>query len=139
MRHRDLDRLGTILLNMDKTKVLYNAECPICSREVSAYARYADARALPLDFESIDTHDLAALGLSHDAAARRLHVIQDDVLLAGVPAFAALWREMPRFAWAGRFVMLPVIRPLVEIVYERVLAPILFGMHKRRQRRAQRA
>ena len=119
------------------TTVIYNASCPICSREIEGYRRYSEARALPLRFQDLDRADLAGWGLTPEDAARRLHVIQDGELLAGVPAFAALWREMPRFRWLGRLVMRPWVRPAAEIVYERVLAPILYAMHRRRVARGQ--
>ena len=119
------------------TTVIYNASCPICSREIEGYRRYSEARALPLRFQDLDRADLAGWGLTPEDAARRLHVIQDGELLAGVPAFAALWREMPRFRWLGSLVMRPWVRPAAEIVYERVLAPILYAMHRRRVARGQ--
>ncbi|MEO0989952.1 MAG: DUF393 domain-containing protein [Pseudomonadota bacterium] len=122
-----------------KTTVIYNAECPICSREIQAYERYAEARALPLGFDALDRGALDAFGIDRDTAARRLHVLKDGEVLSGVPAFAALWTEMPRFRWAGWLVMQPVIRPVVNVLYEGVLAPALYALHKRRQRRASTA
>lgn len=122
-----------------ETKVLYNASCPICSREIHAYRRYSEARDLPLRFSDLGEAELSAYGLTEEMAARRLHVVQNGEVLAGVPAFVALWAAMPRFRWLARAVSLPVVRPIAEIVYERVLAPVLFGMHRRRQLRLQRA
>ncbi len=119
---------------MSETKVIYNGACPICSREIAAYARYADSRALPLRFDALQEVDLAALGLSEEAAARQLHVLKDGALLRGVPAFAALWSEMPRFAVLGRIVMWPVVRPLASALYGWVLAPVLYWLHRRRSR-----
>lgn len=119
-----------------QTTVIYNARCPICSREIESYRRYAAKRDLPIRFQDLGTADLAALGLTPTDAAKRLHVIQNDRLLAGVPAFAALWEAMPRFRWLGRFVRLPVIRQAARGLYEGVLAPVLYEMHRRRVRRA---
>ena len=117
-------------------RVIYNAACPICSREVEGYRRYAEARALPLAFEDLGRADLATLGLTPQDAARRLHVVRDGELLAGLPAFVALWEEMPRFRWLARTVSLPVVRPLATALYEGILAPLLYAMHRRRQARA---
>ncbi|MEM8555768.1 MAG: DUF393 domain-containing protein [Pseudomonadota bacterium] len=120
------------------THVMYNGECPICSREIDAYRRYAEARALPIRFEDLNgaSTQLAEWGLTAEDAARRIHVVKDGALLSGVPAFAALWLDMPRFRRLGQFVMLPVIRPMVSVLYDHVLAPLLYGMHKRRHRLA---
>jgi len=114
------------------TTVIYNASCPICSREIEGYRRYAEARALPLRFQDMDEADLAAWGLTPQDAARRLHVVRGGRLLAGVEAFVALWREMPRFRWLARLVSAPLVRPLAEALYERVLGPLLYRMHRRR-------
>ena len=127
-------RSDAYLRYMSETKVIYNAECPVCSREIGSYKRYADERALPLRFEALQATDLAALGLTADDAARQLHVLKDGELLRGVPAFSALWCEMPRFAWLGRLIMRPWVRPLVEIIYRWVLAPALYGLHRMRNR-----
>ena len=115
-----------------ETRVIYNASCPVCSREVDAYRRYADAKALPLRFEDIHTDDLADWGLTPDDAARRLHVVKGGRLLSGVPAFVALWNEMPRYRWLARLVSLPGVWFLAEFAYERILAPLLHAMHRRR-------
>lgn len=120
-----------------ETKVIYNDACPICSREIQAYAHYAESQDLPLVFAPIGGQGTEGTELSADEAARRLHVVRDGELLAGLPAFVALWEAMPRFRWLARLVSLPLIRPVAEVVYERVLAPLLYGMHRRRAARRQ--
>lgn len=122
-----------------ETKVIYNAECPICSREVAGYRDYAEARALPLRFADLHAEDLSSLGITREDAARRLHVVRGGELLAGLPAFVALWSEMPRFRWLARLVSLPVVRPVADLLYERVLAPLLYAMHRRRVARGDSA
>lgn len=119
-------------------QVIYNADCPICSREIAGYRAYSEARALPLRFEGIDAADLAALGLTPEDAARRLHVVKDGELLSGVAAFVALWREMPRFRWLARLVSLPGVRQLAGGLYEGLLGPALYALHRRRVRRRAR-
>jgi predicted DCC family thiol-disulfide oxidoreductase YuxK len=121
---------------MSETEVIYNGACPICSREIAAYARAAEAGALPLRFTDLSSCDLARLGLTEEAAARRLHVLRGGELLSGVPAFLALWAEMPRLRWLSRLVGLPGMRHVATLVYEGALAPALYAMHRRRQARA---
>ena len=121
---------------MSDTRVIFNGQCPICSREVRSYARYSETRSLPLTFEALDEVDLARLGLDERAAMRRLHVVHDGQLHAGVDAFLILWSEMPRFRPLARVIRLPVIRPLAEVVYERGLAPLLYAWNLRRRKRA---
>jgi len=119
--------------NIPQTEVVYNGDCPICSREIASYARYTQARGVPVTYTDLTQTDLAAHGLTPTQAAQRLHVIKDGVLISGLPAFVVLWAQMPRFAWLARFVSLPVVRPVATALYDWVLAPSLYAMHKRRQ------
>ncbi len=119
-----------------ETRVIYNGGCPICSAEIAAYRRHAEARGLPLRFEDLRQTDLAALTLTPDAAVRRLHVVAGERLLSGLDAFIALWRAMPRYAWLARAVDRPGVRPVAGWLYDRVAAPALYALHRRRTRRA---
>jgi predicted DCC family thiol-disulfide oxidoreductase YuxK len=116
--------------------VLYNADCPICRAEIEHYAAYAAPRGLAIGFEPLDRADLASWNLTTAAAAKRLHVrLPDGAILSGVPAFRALWMEMPRYRLLARAVGLPGLRQLAALVYNRVLAPALYRAHLRRQAR----
>ncbi|MEL6169141.1 MAG: DUF393 domain-containing protein [Pseudomonadota bacterium] len=122
-----------------QTDVIYNAECPICSREIELYRAEAEAANLPISFTPINRADLAAHDLDPDAAARRLHVLQDGTLLSGTDAFLAMWRALPRWRWLARVVSVPGLRHLATFIYETVLAPLLYGMHRRRMARRARS
>jgi predicted DCC family thiol-disulfide oxidoreductase YuxK len=124
---------------MTETDVIYNADCPVCAAEIGAYRDHAARAGLAIRFTPLSKADLAALGLTPEAAARRLHVVQGGRLLAGLPAFRALWAEMPRYRWLARLTGLPGLRPLAGAIYERVLAPALYALHRRRLARADRA
>ncbi|MBT8413980.1 MAG: DUF393 domain-containing protein [Boseongicola sp.] len=115
--------------------VIYNGSCPICSREIEMYRGRVEDAGGDLGFVDLNAADLAAFGLTPDEAARRLYVVRGGELIAGVDAFVILWRETPGFAWLARLVGLPVVRQVAYGVYEWVLAPLLFRMHKRRQAR----
>lgn len=122
--------------SMERLHVIYNDTCPICSREVDVYAREVKACDLPVDFSGLDTVARTETGLTREEAAKRFHVIADGKLLSGVDAFIALWRALPRWRWLARLIDLPVIRPIAKAVYDHLLAPLLFGMDQRRQRRS---
>lgn len=120
----------------DKTAVLYNADCPVCNFEISHYAKYADTKGLPIRFDDLNTNALADWGLDSDTAARRLYVTKDGQLYSGIPAFLILWADMPRYKWVARIVGLPGIKQLSGLAYDHVLAPVIYKMHLRRQRKA---
>ena len=114
-------------------KVLYNGDCPICAREIAAYRRAAQAEALPVTFEDLNTADLAAWGLDRDTARRRLHVRDRGRLRAGLPAFIALWRAIPRYRWLARLITLPGLNPVAHVTYNAALAPLLQGFDRLRR------
>ncbi len=117
----------------DDTRVLYNADCPVCSFEIDHYAKYSDARALPIRFEDLNCVDMTDWGLSRDEAARRLYVLRGGQIYSGIPAFIVLWQDMPRYRWLARLVSLPGIHWLAVKVYDHVLAPLIYRWHQRRQ------
>lgn len=119
-----------------KLTVLYNASCPICSREIEGYRRAVERAGAAVGFEGLQEADLASWGLTADIAARRLHVrLADGEIRAGLPAFRALWSEVPGLAWLARFTGLPGVAPAAGWIYECLLAPTLYAMHRRRIRR----
>ena len=118
------------------TRILYNADCPICNAEICHYQRYAGARDIPFGFDDLNTVDPATYGVTADQAARRLHVLHDGQVIAGVDAFVVIWRLMPRYRHLAWVVSRPFILQLSRMVYDRILAPILYRMHLRRLAKA---
>jgi predicted DCC family thiol-disulfide oxidoreductase YuxK len=120
----------------DETEVLYNGSCPICSREVKHYEKLTKQGALPIRYDDLSNGNaLSEWGVSAEDAARRFHVRQGGQIYAGVPAFIILWREIPQTRWLARIVGLPGIHWCANRVYDHVLAPLLYAMHKRRMAR----
>jgi predicted DCC family thiol-disulfide oxidoreductase YuxK len=119
----------------DQTRVLYNADCPVCSFEIDHYARYSAAKKLDIGFDDLNACDLDRYGVAREEAARRLHVFKNGRVYAGVDAFLVLWRDMPRYRLLARVVGLPGVRQLASIVYDYLLAPALYAWDKRRRAR----
>ena len=121
--------------NAPDTRVLYNANCPVCNFEIGHYARYAGNAGLPIRFDDLNTEVRSQWGLDADTAARRLYVLHNGVLTSGIPAFLVLWAQMPRYRFLGRLVGLPGIRQIATLAYDHVLAPLIYHWHLRRVRR----
>lgn len=119
------------------TKVLFNASCPICNFEISHYAAYSAKNGLPIRFDDLNSNALAQWDLTEDQAARRLYVAHSGELLSGMPAFRVLWQQMPRYRWLAKITGWPVIRPVTVFAYDKILAPLIYGWHMRREARAQ--
>lgn len=118
-----------------QTSVLYNASCPVCNFEIQHYAQYADANDLPIRFDDLNSDARAQWGLDADTAARRLYVLHEGELTSGIPAFLVLWAQMPKYRWLGRIVGLPMIKQVASVLYDFVLAPIIYRWHLRRLRK----
>jgi|GEM_PF-64673 len=94
--------------------VYYDGGCPLCSKEIAHYRQVdRDQRVRWVDLtEAAD--ELAEVGLDTGTAMRRLHLRKGDGrLLSGVPAFVAIWRQLPGYrvlAWVVE--RLGLIRPL---------------------------
>jgi len=120
---------------MTKTTVLYNDTCPICAREIKHYDQLTQSGDLPIEFAPL-TAEAENWGFDTDTAAQQLHVRQGNTVLGGADAFIALWGEIPRYRWLARFCKLPGINAVFRFYYNRITAPALFALHKRRQRKA---
>ena len=120
----------------NETRVLYNADCPVCNFEITHYADYSAREGLPIRFDDLNSDALAQWDLDADTAARRLYVLKDGALHSGIPAFILLWHEMPRYKWTARIVSVPGVHWLACLTYDHVLAPLIYRWHLRRQRRA---
>lgn len=117
------------------TRVLYNADCPVCSFEINHYAAYSGREGLAIRFEDLNVEALDDWGLTRDAAARRLYVLKDGQMYSGIPAFVVLWQDMPRYRWLARLVSMPGVHWVACKTYDHVLAPLIYRWHLRRQRR----
>ena len=116
-----------------RIRILYNDTCPVCSREIGLYQRRAGMCGLPHDYLPLDR--AAELGLTEDQAARRLHLWQGDTALSGMAAFRVLWADLPGWRWLARVSGWPVLRPMLDLVYDRIAAPLLYRAHRRRRMR----
>ncbi len=120
----------------EKTEVLFNGECPICSREVNQYARMSEKHALPIRYDDLsDAARLADWGITAEDAARRFHVRKDGQVTSGIPAFILLWQEIPQMRWLAKIINLPVIHWAACTVYDYILGPMLYRFHMSRQKR----
>ena len=119
----------------EPTKVLYNADCPICRFEIDHYRSYAQKSDLAIRFDDLNSDALATWDITSDQAARRLYVEHKSQLYSGIPAFIVLWKEMPRYRILARIVSLPGVHWFACKTYDLALAPAIYRWHRIRQRR----
>ena len=114
------------------TRVLFNEDCPICNAEICHYRNYAEQKGIDLYFDKLGETDLSLYGVSRDQGAKRLHVISDGQVIHGLPAFQKLWAEMPRYKILAAVTNFPIVREIAALVYDRILAPLLYRSHLKR-------
>ncbi len=118
----------------EKTEVLYNATCPICSREVDHYAKLSNEAALPITYsDATDPAKLRDWGITAEDATRRFHVRKGGQTYGGIPAFIVLWQDIPQMRWLARLVQRRGIYWIACKGYDHIAAPLLYWMHLRRQ------
>jgi predicted DCC family thiol-disulfide oxidoreductase YuxK len=119
---------------IEKTEVLYNGACPVCSREIGQYAELSKHAALPIEYADLqDAARLADWGVSEDQAARRFHVRKHGQVLSGLPAFIVLWEQIPQTRLLARLLNLPGVHWGAAKLYDHIAAPLLFVLHQRKQ------
>jgi len=108
-------------LGQRRTAVFFDGGCPMCRREIAHYQRLDGAGRI----RWLDIHQqpeiVAEVGVSWEAAMQRLHVRSSTgELHTGVPAFVAIWRELPRYRWLARVVTaVSGLMPLLGFAYGR--------------------
>ena len=117
------------------SRVLFNEDCPICNAEICHYIKYAESNGIELYFDKLGEADLSLYGVSKDQGAKRLHVISDGKVIDGLQAFQKLWAQMPRYKFLAVITNFPVIREIAGLVYDKILAPILYKTHLNRLKR----
>ena len=118
--------------DMAKLEVLYNSECPVCDKEIKHYEKISNGKIL---YIPISSASLKSWGLNESQAAEKLHARIDGRKMVGVDAFLEIWSRLPYYRLLSRFVKMPPIKFVANIVYSKFLAPILFALHRSRQRR----
>lgn len=103
--------------------IYFDGSCPLCSFEISHYARQRGAdKFVFIDASDLQTSMDARLGRGD--AMKRFHVrAADGRLLSGAEAFVAVWDVLPGWRWAARIARLPGALLALEAAY-RVFLPL---------------
>jgi len=102
--------------------VLYDGQCPLCSREIAHYRRRQGADRIDwLDVTRSDI-DPESIGVSREAALARFHVRDTGgSWRTGAAAFVLLWSRLPAYRWLSRLVSGLGLLPALEWAYVRFL------------------
>lgn len=104
---------------MGQLTVWYDGACPLCRREIGAMRRLDWRNRI----EFVDVAENAPANCPVDRAdlLARFHAREDDVLLSGAAAFAAMWRAVPILRPLGLIARWPPALSLLEWGYRHFL------------------
>jgi uncharacterized protein len=121
-------------------EVYFNGDCPVCRTEMTHYARIcAESQA---SFRFVDSMqqptEFLQCGLRREHLERRVYLREaGGRMLSGMPALVYLWSRMPGYRWLSRFLGLPMLAPVSNLLYDHVVAPsLVFWATRNAERRA---
>jgi predicted DCC family thiol-disulfide oxidoreductase YuxK len=130
-------------MNQDPTPdvtVYYNGACPVCRWERDFHGSRDQACKIAWVDITEQPEVLATLGVSEATALQRLHAVDaTGRTLVGVSAFQAIWAAVPGSRWAARLVdRIPPLKWGLSVVYNRVIAPVIYRWELNRRRTQRR-
>jgi predicted DCC family thiol-disulfide oxidoreductase YuxK len=102
-----------------RLKVYYDGLCHLCSREINHYAGVPGSQER-IEFVDISdpSFDPRAEGVDALKVQKYFHAKRGDgTVLVGLDAFMAMWRVTPGYHWLATLAGLPVIKPMLQILY----------------------
>ena len=117
-----------------KTEIFYNGSCSICAPEIRMYKKIITYENVEgsnqLDF--VDISVSVPDEFSHEDMLKRLHAkLPNGDIVSGVPAFIALWKQVPGFKGLAFLINLPIVKSVAIFTYDKILAPTLYKRYVR--------
>lgn len=116
-----------------EANIFYNGSCPICRTEIEHYLRLDRRHGQKFDFIDIAGAEHVC-PFDRTEMLKRLHVVErDGTKHVGVDAFIQIWQRLPYYHVLAAIARQSWARALAVPVYDRVLAPLLFKYHLKRE------
>jgi predicted DCC family thiol-disulfide oxidoreductase YuxK len=99
--------------------VLYDAECPLCTRQVALLRRLVRRGALTfMPLQSVEQAGTLPSGLTVERLRAQMHLLEPDGrIYAGAAAVAAALCRVPLLAPLACLYNVPLLRPLADRLY----------------------
>ena len=95
--------------------VWHDGGCPLCRREIALMQRLDRNRSIA--FVDVTKAPAAACPIDRHQMLARFHVTEDEQLLSGAAAFAAMWRAIPLMRPLGLAARSPWLLSHLERLY----------------------
>ena len=104
-----------------QTTMFFDGGCPLCSREVAHYRRLDRGERICWVDITNQRETLSEYGIDYAAAMKRLHALDEHGrVVSGVPAFVAVWRQLPGYRHLARAVEALGMVPVMDWIYVRL-------------------
>ncbi len=104
-----------------KIRVYFNSACPVCNAGISAQKKKPATCGVEWEDVHLDNEKVKVLNADLEFVRERLHVIDTDGnLRVGYEAFIVIWENSPRETWKAKISKLPLIRWLLNKIYNLV-------------------
>lgn len=111
-------------------KVFFNSACPVCDAGISSQKNKMGNCGVAWQDVHLDNDLVNDLNADLDFVRERLHVIDENgELQVGFDAFITIWRHSPKEHWKAKLSSLPLLKPLLNIVYN-IFASVLYRWNK---------
>lgn len=98
--------------------VFFDGACGLCAKEINYYRSIAPDNVFLWVNLIEDTRLFEQLGFSQSQGLQALHVLDEaGKMHIGVEAFIVIWKALPRWRVLSIFASLPVVKPLLSIIY----------------------
>jgi predicted DCC family thiol-disulfide oxidoreductase YuxK len=117
-----------------KLVVWFDGACPLCRREIVLMKRL-DRRGA-IEFIDIAGASAAQCPVDRVQLLSRFHARENERLLSGAAAFAAMWRAIPLLRPLGLLARVPVVQAVLERCYTAFLRlrPLLQRLMRSQER-----
>jgi len=98
-------------------KLLYDGQCPLCSREIAMLRRRDTHNQLVFEDITADDFDPARYGLTQREVESFMHAIEPDgTVLRGIDVFIHAYRAVG-LGWLATPMTWPILRPVFKLLY----------------------
>ena len=109
-------------------KVFFNNSCNICRAEINHYKKHSDNSVEWIDITSNEEAQKIT-SKSYKELLRRMHVIQDGIVIDGAESFLIIWKNVPKYNFLYKIFKIKPLFFILNIFYE-IAAYFLFIKNK---------
>ena len=109
-------------------KVFFNNSCNVCRLEINHYKKISDSNLEWIDITN-NEEAIKLTSKSQEELLRRLHVIDNGVVIGGAKAFIIIWSKIPKYKFLSKLFSIKPFFIIFHYLYEFV-AYFLFLKNK---------